>query len=181
MKKIFYLLIIILLAGFVSSSRVYVLDMEYDKGELKLLNQFSLFGFAPDYKNSAGDYSLTFYDSNGNKIKTISLDLPLIRYSDVSTEKGTEGDVEFLDNAKFSIILPYPENAAEIKITKGPQELLKTKVSESSDKKSRFTIWILVLIIILLIFLLLTLFIRKKIKFISNQHQQLQQWNQKRL
>ncbi|MDD5331294.1 MAG: hypothetical protein PHE43_00525 [Candidatus Nanoarchaeia archaeon] len=179
MKKLILILCLILVSGFVSASQVCVLDFDYNNGDLNLLNHQISNGFSPDYKLSEGDYSVDSYNFENQRIRRINFDIPLTIFSDVSNEDIITGSVEKLNQVKFSLIIPCPEEIKELKINKGSEELIDIKVPTTS-KKSGLLVWILVLIAIILIFLFVMFSLRKRDKFILNKHQQLQQWNQKR-
>jgi ATP-dependent Zn protease len=180
MKKIILLFVFVIVISMALASDIYVLDLEYDHGEINVLDKNLYDGYPPDYKISEGSYSLDIFNKDNQKIKTINFKPPLTLYSDVSNNDSITGSVEELSYVKFSLAFPYSEEIKEVKITNDSKEIVIVDLSDISQKKSNVLIWVLTLLAILLIFLLVLFFMRKKDKFILNKHQEIQQWNQKR-
>lgn len=111
------------------SQKIYFLDLEYDKGALKLLDVNLITGF-PDVQT---DKSLISDPTNICKVELLSIAkelvyegyflLPIKLYP-------TLGEPTTLDKVDFAISLPYFKSGQAIKITKDSQELLTVDVSK---------------------------------------------------
>jgi len=143
---------------------VYLLDLHYDNGEINL-NEISLeTGYNPDRKIQYGDYKLEVISFDYTTIYSFNFRAPRI-YADKSDKiKGEiDGAVIDLDEADFTLVIPYFKDGKDIKIYKENNEIFSTDISEFSIRKSpkrNFT-WLFVLIV-LFVFVIIFIIKRKK-------------------
>ena len=116
-KKLFFgflftILLIIHSAIALTSERIYFLNIEYYKGELKLINVSLITGFPALSSDATLPYKAELLSVNND-----------ILY---------EGHIFESTNVNFSISLPYQKNGNLIRITKDEKELLSIDVSQFS-------------------------------------------------
>jgi hypothetical protein len=148
-KKI--LILIILLSSFVSAEQVYLLNLNYDKGEITLKDKFVKNGFAPDYNLNSGDYQAEIISSDNIRLYEVRFDIPLFIYSDRSDSFGeVSGDVIKRDIFDFTLVVPYFNNGKEINIYYKNERIFNTKVSSIQKSPVRNVLIYIILGILVL-------------------------------
>ncbi len=161
--KLWILLVLILMANVVlaESDTVYLLDLHYDMGEISLNNIKIETGFSPDRKIQSGDYRLEVISFYNRPIYSFNFKAPRV-YSDKSDRLTGDivGDVIDLEEADFTLVVPYFNDGKNIRIYKENNEIFSTDLSEFIIKQSpgrKFTFFYIILIalfIIVIIFLI---------------------------
>lgn len=132
---------------FVSASDVILVSLHYENGEISLNERYNLVGHYPDRKIQEGDHYLSVVSGKGEKLYSFRFNVPNKIYTD-SSSKG--GNVIELDEVDFGLLVPYFEEAKDIKIYKGNEELLTIK---NPRAKGNYY-WIILLLILVILVLI---------------------------
>lgn len=165
-KTICFLVMVLILAVSVSAanSRIMVLKLNYDRGNITLLNKTIKYGFFPDrrYQPDYG-YRAEIISFDDNLLYEFRFKAPNVIFVDGTNEEGQlSGGKIVLDNVNFALALSYYKNMKEINIY-SPKEELVGKISFKEERKIEMIKWIITAIIGL-VTLILILFIIVKNK-----------------
>ena len=176
--------------------RIYVLDLNYDQGNLSLQDIGTREGYAsgrviqPDK-----GYRCDVLSTEGTVLESFRFDIPLRVYYDKFDPRSGEitGGVENLDSADYALTIPYFKNAKSIEFYDPDGTLrLSVDVSEFSEqttvkpsttlpaeKPSGITGCLIYLPVLLLIALVLFFGYRKlETKKIENQRREFEEWKE---
>lgn len=172
--KLWLLLLALLMinVALAEDNTVYLLDLHYDNGKITINNIKIETGFSPDYKIQFGDYRLEVISFDNKAIYAFNFRAPRL-YADKSNERTAEidGEVIDLEEADFTLIVPYFKGGKDIKIYKENNEVFSTDISEFIIKQSQkrtFT-WLYILLAVISVIIIFVLYktIYKKKKEIN--------------
>jgi len=112
--------------------KMYFVDFEYDKGNLKLHGWDILSGYYPE-KNSDGSYRIQLFSGENNLIYTDYFEPP----TEVIflTETGTY--ITDLDSVNFTVAVPYYENAKRMEISDDSKVLIDISLPEFKNRENK--------------------------------------------
>lgn len=162
MKKIIFLIAVLMIniVAAQESELVRVVKLNYDNGNINILEDILKIGYAPDRKIQPREgYRLEILDINNKKVYKITFESPLKLYAETS-DAGTKqiiGTLEILDSTDFALILPHFDEEKEIRIYNQNGELVATKIiaAEPLLSPGQGISWILVLVFLIIIVLFL--------------------------
>ncbi len=166
MNKIIILLILTLMLNIVlaEENKVYIIDLHY-KDEVITVNDIIIkTGYYPDRKlQPEKGYTLELISDDNFVLYSFKFEVPLKIYTDVIDEnKEVRGGVIVLNETNFALILPYYDNAKEIKIYDNEnKEMVSASVVPSLGERTTLK-WIFGFIIIVIVLFLF--FYRKPTK-----------------
>lgn len=167
-KLVLMLVMLIMLAGSVNAfDKIFVVDFNYNQGDIIVNDKLVKYGHYPDRKIQPTEGHIVEIISDTDELLySFKFEVPLKIWVDSSDENKLSGGYIILDNVDFALVMPYFDNAAEIRIyepdgsSKGKLELIadvaEVKLSQSSKFITVGSGFGLVLLLLLL------LFIRKK-------------------
>jgi len=128
------------------SQRIYSLDLEYDKGSLKVLDVNLITGFPDQPVTDKSDFPDL---SNVHKLELLSKDEEILyqTYFDIPNkiygiDDGLPPSIIELDQVAFTLLLPYYRNGQTIIITKDEKEILIIDIAGfqmyCGDKKCQY-------------------------------------------
>ena len=119
-KALIIILMVLILAGSVSAiGRIFVVSLNYNKSGISENEKMIKFGYYPDRKIQPEDGYIAELISDTNEILySFRFEVPLKIYLDSSDEitKDISGGYILLDNVDFALVMPYFDNAKEIRI-----------------------------------------------------------------
>ena len=150
MRYMIYILMIVLLCITVvaEQDKVYVLNLEYDNGQITIIEKTLKYGYAPD-RISEGDHALYVMDEDENILESFKFEVPLEVYTDLYADGRVEGGVELLDKTNFSLIVPYYADGDKIVIYGEESHFLASE--DINEEKSHAWIWITGIILLVLL------------------------------
>lgn len=100
-----------------AESKIYILDLNYDKGDLSLLNIFVKPGYAPDKATQPEvGYTADVISFKGRILYSFKFEIPLEIYAVPPLETDETGGLISLDRVNFTLLVPYFENGKTINI-----------------------------------------------------------------
>ncbi len=166
-KIILILAAAIFLIGMASAeaSKVYILNLNYDNGKITLKDKIVKYGYSPDRKIQPEEgYRLEVVSLNSEILYFFNFEVPSRIYVDV-TNPGTQelsGGIIKLDKTDFALVVPYFEEAKEIKIyDMNNNEILLINAQESLSGRSMLMLWLIPAIVIITLLVLVYRKIRK--------------------
>ncbi len=158
--KIIAVMFILLLSIVIAQNEVFIVDLNYEDGELTVKEVMTKTGYYPDRKIHKGeDYTLDLV-SEDEVLYSFKFEVPLRIQTDVINEDGEiEGGVIVLDKSNFALVLPYYDKAKEIKIydNKNKEVVSKSVVPALGERTTLKYVFGFIIIFIVLYF-----FFRKK-------------------
>lgn len=119
--KLFALALLLFVASASAAStvqnKIYFLNMEYDKGAIKLIEVSVISGYAPDRRIQPEDgYRLEVVSFRGASLHSFRFEVPLIMFR-APPRPGEEAlPPLILEKTNFTLAVPYFENGREINI-----------------------------------------------------------------
>ncbi|MBD3164352.1 hypothetical protein GF323_04065 [Candidatus Woesearchaeota archaeon] len=158
MNKIWIVALLLLLSSFsyAVQPNVVLLKLNYNKGNITLLNQTAKYGFYPDrrYQPDFG-YRVEIL-SGGSVLDGFRFSVPNEIYVDGTNEAGEiSGGKIVLENINFALSVPYHEGMDRIKIYSPDNEMAAEIGVESVQGKPElkfYLLWLIFIITALLIF-----------------------------
>ena len=136
------LILLLFIAGSVgaASNQVLVLKLNYDNGGISLVNKTLKYGFYPDrnYQPENG-YTLEIISNHDDVLYDFTFRQPNIMYVDGTVNETLTGGIVAMDNVDFSLVVPYFEEAKEIRIYSPEDDLLMKEVVHKKDMSRKFT------------------------------------------
>ena len=171
-KKINIICILVLLIGVmmagVNAEDYHQINMDYDKGAIKISNVIRLESGDEIY-NIHGKNKIIVLDQNNKNIYERNFKVPnikIIDYMDKETGDITGGEIIEEDNVSFSILIPYNEEARKIEVYGENDELLATYSINDGIGKSAKNLYIPIIIIILIVAVIISYNIMRRFNFI---------------
>lgn len=164
-KLILYLILVLVLIASVLgvSSKVVVLKLNYNEGNISLVNSTIKYGFSPDrrYQLDQG-YKLEVVSFENEVLHEFRFKAPNEIFVDGTDENGDiSGGKIVLDNINFALSIPYYENMKEIKVYSPTNELVGV-VSFEAERNISFVKWgIISMITLITIFLLIYIYMKQ--------------------
>jgi len=126
MKKVLYLLMLLLVINLVYAQKVIVLNFDYDNGKIEFVEKTTKIGYYPDRKIAVSEgYKLVAISNTYEVLYSFNFEVPNKIFTDISTEYGEiNGNLIVLNKTSFSLVIPYFDNLKEIKILDENQEEL---------------------------------------------------------
>jgi hypothetical protein len=131
----FLIVILFLVSAYAINQQVVILKMDYDKGNISLLNKSIKYGFLPDrrYQPEYG-YKVEIISFDNKILEDFRFKVPNVLYVDSTALSGElDGGKIILDKTEFALIFPYYPEMKEVKIYNSNDELISK--SDISDKK----------------------------------------------
>ena len=135
MITIIFILILVIGKNMTSSTEFYELDINYDKGKIKI-NNITKVLIEDEFIKSFGEYTLIASDSEGNKIIEKNFNVPNIRiidYIDPQTGDITDGRMETTEFLDFKLLIQYDERINEIKIYDEDKRMIESFMIKADD------------------------------------------------
>ena len=157
----------IFLAGMVSAetNKVYILNLDYDNGKITLKDKIVKYGYSPDRKIQPEEgYRAEVVSVNGDVLYFFNFEVPSKIYVDVTEPRTQElsGGIIKLDKTDFALIVPYFEEAKEIKIyDMNNNEILLIDARESLSSRNMLMLWLIPAVVIITLLVLAYRKIRK--------------------
>lgn len=159
MKRVIWVISLILLLNIVIAveNKVFILDLNYDNGQISINDVITKAGYAPDRKlQPEQGYKLEI--TKGNEVLySFKFEIPLKINTDVIEEKGEiSGGIVILEKTNFALVVPYYKDAEHIKIYDNKDnEVVSTTVVPALGKRNSVK-WIVgfAIIFVVLFFLL---------------------------
>lgn len=161
---------VLVLASSVSAfGKIFVVSLNYNKGDISINDKVIKLGYYPDRKIQPEDgYICEIISYTDEVLYSFRFEVPLKIYLDSSdgVSKGLSGGYILLDNADFALVMPYFDNAKEIRIYRPEGKTKRLELNMSVEeimlsKDSRIMIIGSVLGVLILLALLLLLLRRK--------------------
>lgn len=154
-KTIWLILVLILLVNIVLAveNKVFIVDLNYKEGEIKINDIMTKDGYYPDRKlYPETGYTLELISEDNTVLYSFKFQVPLKIYTDVIDENGeTKGGIIVLNETDFALIFPYYGNAKYVKIYDiSNKEILSTYVAPALGGRTTFK-WIFGFIIIIIV------------------------------
>lgn len=160
-KILIYLIIGIFLTIFVSSSpsQINILNLEYNSGNINLIEKTSKIGYYPDRLNQPenGD-NLSIYSLDNNNLYSFKFIPPFVEFTDGFNKDKNIGKTLINSNFNFSLIIPSYAN--ENKIIIYDENMKKVGVFDLIKKHSKKTNNFILLLIVGSIIALILLFLK---------------------
>jgi len=144
MKRLIILItaLLLLATATASENKVFIVDASYDNGIIKVNSVAIKPGYAPDYKlPSESDYTIAISSKDSSVLFEKPLEIPLYIYTDVIVNGKIEGSIIKLDKTDFAVVLPYTEEASEIKILLDGKDVTSYSAEELLSKEGSNT-WV---------------------------------------
>ncbi|MBW2998061.1 hypothetical protein KY321_00855 [Candidatus Woesearchaeota archaeon] len=159
-KILIYLIIAMTLVVLVNSnpSKVNILKINYNEGNINFIEKTSKFGYAPDrvIQPEVG-HNLTIY-SNIEELHSFKFKIPNLEFVDGYYEEQNLGEIVKLENINFSLIVPSYINEEEL-IIYDENNVIKEKVTlvekKSTRKDNYFLTFILTTTLLLIILIII--------------------------
>ena len=156
---LFIMLVVFGSLAFAAGDKVYILDLKYDKGSITLVNQTIQYGFYPDRIIQPEEgYKCEVIAKDGSLLYSFSFDAPLKENVDVSVPEKEEltGGLIVYDKQNFALVIPYFDDAKEIRFSDGGKDLLKVDVEEKAEgyRWLKMVIWIPIILAAFVYFIL---------------------------
>jgi len=161
MSKWFILLLFIIPVVVGEADMVWVMNMNYDKGEITLLDKTLKYGFFPDrnYQPEIG-YDMEMVSFEDRVIYEFTFKRPNVIHVDRSNGTNLEGGQIVLNNVDFTLIVPYYKDAKEVRIYNSEGvEIGKEELQKKESKIKYFIGVVLVGIMIIMWYI-----VRRKMK-----------------
>lgn len=164
-KKILLIVMLILLLNIVlaEKKKVFIVDLNYEEGKIKLDDIITKTGYYPDRKLQPEEgYTLELISEEDTILYSFKFKVPLKIHTDVIDDNGEiKGGVIVLNETNFALIFPYYDDAKQIKVyDRWNKEVLSALVTPILGKRNTLK-WVFGFIII---FIVLFLFFYKKRK-----------------
>ncbi len=164
MKIILLVILILSLNIALAENKVYIVDLEYKDGVITVNDIVTKTGYYPDRKlQPERGYTLELVSEDDLALYSFKFQVPLKIYTDVIDSGGEiNGGVIILNETNFALIVPYDDDAKEIKIydTKS-KEIVSASVVPALGGRGALK-WIFGFIIIFIVLFLF--FYRKRSK-----------------
>ncbi|MBS3097873.1 hypothetical protein J4209_03720 [Candidatus Woesearchaeota archaeon] len=154
----FFIFLLVITTAKAQMSKVHILDLSYDNEVITLNDKITKFGYAPDRKIQPDDgYTAEVIAIDNSVLYSFRFKVPLELYLDITdpvTGELTGGMIK-LDKTDFALVIPYFEDAKEIRLyNSSKQELLAIDVEEKLSRKNIIWLWLVPpLVLIILIWL----------------------------
>jgi hypothetical protein len=167
-RKILIILLLLILPKIVSAApaRVQVLNLEYEKDKLSVIDQVVKLGYYPDRKVQPDNgFRATIFSEDEAILYDFKFKIPNKIFVDVtdSVKDELSGGIIELNKTQFALIVPYFSNAKEIRFyNEKNNQILSIDLSEEKLASKKRVKWLIaggLFVFIAAIFLYLT---RKK-------------------
>ena len=166
MKKFVIFLFVIFLVNLVNAEedKVFILNANYNNGEVKINDVTIKNGFAPDRKIPfESNYKINIHSKEKGILYTKKIEIPLFIYVDVIVNKEIKGNLIKLNQTDFALILPYYDEAGKISILEDDKEVASYNlypILSFKNKKFVYSLTGILAVLTILVFLVI-----KKKKF----------------
>ena len=163
-KSFIYLLVIVLLviSAAAASPKVMVLKLNYDNGNISLVNKTIKYGFGPDrrYQPDYG-YRLEIISFDNNQLYEFRFKAPNEMFVDGTDANGEiSGGKIVLDNVNFALNVPYYNDMKEIRVY-SPSGEISGSFSFEEERKVSIIKWVIIgLIAIITLILIAWIYIK---------------------
>ncbi len=147
------LMFILLICSFVLADDVLLLNLHYKDGEVSLRSQELLKGYSPDRMIQEGDYDLVIKDKGNKRLYSFNFDIP----NKVYVDSSEGGDVIYLNDFNFYLLVPYYRDAKNIAVVKEDKVLSNLEIK---DEQKDYTILYLFLVLLLVGIVLFFVFLK---------------------
>jgi hypothetical protein len=140
-------------------SSISILQMNYDRGDVKVIERFSSAGYYPERRiQPDSNYTIFVVSETDEVLYSARFSPPVKEYLDGSNGVKNYGGVRFSDAFNFSLIVPSFYNEREIVISEGGR---KTVFELGKKTEGLFAVW---LVVIALSAAVIAVAVRKKLK-----------------
>ena len=159
------LLLILINIAIAQTNKVFILNLNYDNGEISLRDKIVKVGYPPDRKiQPEVGYRIDIISRDDTMLYSFKFEIPLDVYVDATSPNNSReitGGLIKLNETDFALTMPYFKDAKEINIyDKENKELLRVDVEEKVKRRNK--LWFIILVFIVI--LVLIYFILKKRK-----------------
>lgn len=172
-----------------ASNKIYILDLNYDKGNFNLLDISVKQGYAPDRQiQPETGYKSEIVSFTNEVLYSFKFEIPLVIHLPPPRSDEEPGAQIYLDKVDFTLLIPYFENGESINIY-DPSDVLMLSVDVSKfaevycgntfcnsdenyyncpqacEKKKDYLLYILAIVIVLIILGFIYKLFKKKEKF----------------
>ncbi len=143
-----FIVILVLASSAYAFGRIFVISLNYNQGEFSINDKLLKYGYYPDNKIQPDDgyYVCEIISDKDELLYSFKFEVPLRIYLDSSAEvtKRLSGGYILLDKVDFALILPYFDNAKEIRIYKptGKTKSLKLSIDAEDIRLSKANIMV---------------------------------------
>lgn len=154
----------IFLIGIVSAeaNKVYILNLNYDNGKITLKDKIVKYGYSPDRKIQPEEgYRAEVASATGDVLYFFNFEVPSKIYVDV-TEPGTNelsGGIIKLDKTDFALVIPYFEEAKEIRFYDiNNNMVLSVDAEERLSGKRNVLLWLMPIVFAVIVLFLMLIY-----------------------
>ncbi len=165
-KSICFLIgIVLAVSVFGVGAKVMILELNYDDGQILLLNNTIKYGFFPDrrYEPDYG-YKAEMISLDGFNLYTFRFKAPNEIFVDGTDETGEiSGGKVILPNVNFALTVPYYEDIGQISIySPGDEKIASFVIAEKSMINWEIVGWVSLVAVFVLVFMCLRIFSKKE-------------------